>query len=244
MGTLGEMRDISMVEASSMRTRRSKGFTLIEVVIALAILAFALFGAISVITYTTRMNIGIRERTLAMRAAERKIEQMLSCGDFSEIYVKFKDQTEGVGWEAVEGLTPNDPAPLLPPTDAGTYQYPTWSNKLLPPPPRAVLFVRFPLSADGTSFSEGKDGAYPGSGEFTESYVVDGKGQPIIDKSTGKLQPVDFDFDGNGKMTDQILTTDISTLKLLPVSIEVYWKGSVGNTSLKYRYIFFKDPLK
>jgi prepilin-type N-terminal cleavage/methylation domain-containing protein len=238
------MRDISTQEAQGMRSHRSRGFSLVEVVIALSILSFALFGAISVITYTTRMNTSTRERTLAMRAAERKIEKMLSCGNFSEIYAQFKDQAEGVGWEAVEGLEPIDPPPLPPPTDAGSYTYPTWTNKSLPPPVRPVLFVRFPLSADGTSFSEGKDlPAYPGSGIFTDSYVVDAKGRRVPDKN-GKPQPVDFDFNGNGSWSDKILTSDILTLKLLPVSIEVYWKGIAGNTSLKYRYIFFKDPLK
>jgi type II secretion system protein I len=226
-----------------MRSHRSSGFSLVEVVIALAILAFALFGAISVITYTTRMNTSTRERTLAMRAAERKIEKMLSCGNFTEIYSQFKDQVEGVGWEAVEGLEPIDPPPLPPPTDAGSYTYPTWTNKLQPAPVRPVLFVRFPLSANGTSFSEGPDKPYPGSGVFTDSYVVNAKGQRVQDKD-GNIQPLDFDFNGNGASNDQILTSDILTLKLLPVSIEVYWKGIGGNTSLKYRYIFFKDPLK
>ena len=51
-------------------SRRTSGFTLIEVVIALAVLAIAFFGLISVITYTTRMNMSTRERMLAMRAAE------------------------------------------------------------------------------------------------------------------------------------------------------------------------------
>jgi len=232
-----------------MRSPRSDGFTLVEVVIALSILAFALFGSISAITYCTRMNSVTRERMLALRAAERKIEQMLSVGDFTQIYQNYSLQAQGIGWDVVDGLEPIDPAPLPPPNDQPTYVYPSWTNKTLPPPPRAVLFVRFPLSQDGSYFSEGPDGTFKGSGVMTDTYQVDAKGNRVKDGG-GNIIPQDFDFNGNGVVTDKILVSQVSTLKLLPVTIEVYWKSAanpgrnVGPAYLKYQYIFFKDPLK
>lgn len=239
--------------SSLRKRRRTEGFSLVEVVIALAILTIALCGCIATITYTSRMNQSARERMLAMRAAERKIEEMLSLGDFTEIYNKYFLQQEGVGWEVVDGLEPVDPAPLPPPNDQKAYVYPSWTNKAAPPPRRAVLFVRFPLSDDGTSFCEGPDGNYPGSGVFTNSYVVDpvtGR-DPVnpITKLANKRVFVDMDFNGDGNKTSRILTSDIKTMKILPVTIEVHWRGIVGggalgDTSLTYRYIFFKDPLK
>ena len=73
--------------------------------------------------------------------------------------------------------------------------------------------------------------------------MVDAQGKAVPDGS-GKLQYRDLDFNGNLTTTDTVLTADMATLKLLPVSIEVYWKSNGGITSLKYRYVFFKDPLK
>src|SRR5689334_7336612 len=132
--------------------RRVSGFTLVEVVIALAVLAIAFFGLISVITYTTRMNVATRERMLAMRAAEKKIEQMLGCATFDEIFTTYSQQDEGLGWEQVEGLVPFDPIPLPGPADP---KYPTT--------PKAVLYVRFPWNATRTGLFE------PGSGQFMDN---------------------------------------------------------------------------
>lgn len=225
-------------------TPRASGFTLMEVMIALSVMAFAIFGAISVISFTTRMNMANRERMLAMRAAEKKVEQMLSCSDFDDIYNKFKDQTEGFGWEQVDGLEPVDPAPLPPPTDAVAYTYPSWTNKALPPPRRPNLFVRFPLNDAGIGFDEaqGSNAKFKGTGVFADSYQVDAKGKFILD-SSGKRIPVDLDLNGNGttnKNPDDV-NVPVSKCKILPVSIEVYWRGTNGpNTYLIYKYTFLR----
>jgi type II secretory pathway pseudopilin PulG len=58
--------------------RGNSGVSLLEMVIAMAIIAFALFGMISVISYTTRSNLATQERQIAMRAAEKQIETMLN----------------------------------------------------------------------------------------------------------------------------------------------------------------------
>ena len=198
--------------------RRVSGFTLVEIVISLAILAIAFFGLISVITYTSRMNAATRERMLAMRAAEKKIEQMLGAGTFDDIYALYSQQTEGLGWEKVEGLAPVLPSPLgLPPGVIGP-PYPS--------PDGPVLFVRFPLNALGTGFTE------VGTGQFTDNK-----------DSLGNV--VDLDLDRNNSTTDE--NVSIAQCKILPVRVEVYWKGVVGpsrgnqgNTYLIYRYTFLR----
>ncbi|HXX92195.1 MAG TPA: prepilin-type N-terminal cleavage/methylation domain-containing protein [Planctomycetota bacterium] len=60
-----------------MKTRGpSRGFTLLEVMIAVTILVLSIVGLVGVITYTTTQNEINRENLLAMRAAEGKIEEM------------------------------------------------------------------------------------------------------------------------------------------------------------------------
>jgi len=215
--------------------RRNSGFTLVEVVISLAILAIAFFGLISVITYTTRMNMSTKERMLAMRAAEKKIEQMLSSSDFDSIYTTFGgsvgSQTEGLGWEQVEGLEPIVPAPVSPPTDAPIgYTYPTSGA-------RPVLFVRFPLNAAGTGFDE------VGTGSFSDTYTL--ANPNAVPSASNPKVFVDLDLNANNSNIDANLA--ITACKILPVSVEVYWRGivgptrgNVGNSYLIYRYTFLR----
>jgi len=211
---------------------RSKGFTLIEVVIALAVLAIAFFGMISVVTYTTRMNLASQQRTTATRAAEKKIEQMLNTAQFDDIYARFSmigSTDKGLGWDTVDGLEYfplSDPIEL---TMATGYKY--------PPIKDAQLFVRFPLNAAGNGFSE------VGSGQFFGNAIhakPDDPSSPIVGYR-------DIDLNGNGNTTDP--SVQPNELKILPVIIEVHWKGSVvsqtgtsGHPFVSYRYTFFRRP--
>jgi type II secretion system protein I len=226
-----------------LRHRAHSGFTLVEVVIAMAILAIAFFGMVSVVTYTSRMNAGTRERVLAMRAAERKIEQMLANTDLGSLFANFSDYSasgEGKGWEQVQeidqlgiphpGLNFFPPTVLVPSTvynpASGTpcRQMPT--GYLYPPPlaptdpgmsgRNAVLFVRFPLGT-ATTLSELGAGTFAG------------------------LPAADLDLNRDGVISGAV---DPATVQVLPVMIEVYWKSAIGNRQspgyLNYKYIFLK----
>lgn len=69
--------------------RRIEGFTLVEIMIALAVLAVAFVGLIASILYATRMNMVNRETTLAMRAAEQVVEIMESGTPFPDVFLRY-----------------------------------------------------------------------------------------------------------------------------------------------------------
>ncbi len=113
--------------------RGSGGFTLLEVMLAVAILSTALFGFIFSILHNSRLNAGDRENLAAMRGAERMIETMRdrAFGDIFAAYnrVPSDDPPPGPGTAPgsdfdVEGLVPlaDDPdgkcGKILFPTDA------------------------------------------------------------------------------------------------------------------------------
>jgi prepilin-type N-terminal cleavage/methylation domain-containing protein len=210
--------------------RSSKaGFSLIEVVIALAVMAIAFFGMISVITYTSRINAQLRERMYATRAAEKKIEQMINTLDFNDLDL-FRTQSEGLGWEQVletgsDGITKQAllpiPASRRPSAVVATgYDY---NNP--PPDDKAVLFVRFPLRADG-SFAEDN------TGRFCDNYTL------TDPKDPNSRVYHDLDLDANGLIGG---TLPIASCKILPVIVEVLWSGVSGPVNvLRYRYTFYR----
>jgi prepilin-type N-terminal cleavage/methylation domain-containing protein len=217
---------------SRTHSSRTGGFTLVEIVIALAVLAIAFFGMISVITYTTRMNLASQQRTTATRAAERKVEQMLNL-PFDKIYAQFSQMgsgDKGFGWDLVDGLEPyvlNDPKELLMATG---YPYPalTWN---------ANIYVRFPLNSLGNGFSE------VGSGQFFGNAIH----QNPEDPSSPIIGYRDIDLNGDGDTSDT--SVQVSQLKVLPIVVEVHWKGAVGPNSgtrghpyVIYKYMFFNKP--
>lgn len=116
--------------------RGSSGLTLLELVIAMSIVAFALFGLVSVIAFTTRSNLATKQRVLAMRAAERKVEQMGSA-TFENIFTNYNNTTAGFGVDSVEGLD------YIPSAGA--------SNK-------QIVFVSFPVTSG--QLDETKTGAF------------------------------------------------------------------------------------
>ena len=100
-----------------MRTTQ-KGTTLVEVVMASSILAVGALGYISVMTTSIQMDSQTGDTTLAMRAAQDKLEEIwnLSRLDFSEVHSTFAGQifdvdgleqvpgSDGVGLVAIYGI--------------------------------------------------------------------------------------------------------------------------------------------
>ncbi|HLF92765.1 MAG TPA: prepilin-type N-terminal cleavage/methylation domain-containing protein [Planctomycetota bacterium] len=114
--------------------RRSGGFTLLEVMIALAVLATAVFGFISAILHTSRLNAANRETLAAMRGAERMIETLRDT-DFDKVFASYNrvpsdDPPPGYGTAPgsdfdVEGLSP---VPGDPDGKCGKILFPTDSS--------------------------------------------------------------------------------------------------------------------
>jgi len=211
--------------------RSSKaGFSLVEVVIALAVMAIAFFGMLSVITYTSRINAQLRERMYATRAAEKKIEQMLKSLNFNDLD-SFRTQNEGLGWEQVLETDPSGftkpvllpiPASRRPPAVVAT----GWDYNAPPgPDDKAVLFVRFPLNASG-SYTE------TNTGRFCDNYILADPNDP-----NSKVYS-DLDLDANGAASGAL---PIASCKILPVIVEVLWSGVSGPVNvLRYRYTFYR----
>jgi type IV pilus modification protein PilV len=113
--------------------RNSAGFSLVEVVIAMSILAIALFGMISVITYSSRNNAVAKERVMATRAAEKQIETMramASTGTLSAVYSAYKSSMAAATFAVYQDNDPSNPtaAPALLPSPAGQISFPVDSN--------------------------------------------------------------------------------------------------------------------
>jgi prepilin-type N-terminal cleavage/methylation domain-containing protein len=225
---------------------RQAGFTLMEVIIALAILAFGLFGTVSVISYTSRMNQASREQAMAQRAAEKKIEQMLSCATFDDIYTQFSKQTVGLGIDYATEIDPTGQtyalkALTIPPTGLvmpSGFAYPAVAD------PQATVFVRFPLSAGS---SVGPTSARLIIAENSVVTFLDAR-----DNNNNLLPGVDLNSDGIlGQTYDSNLTAPVTpptppvqypmtSLNLLPCWIEVHWSGVIGPSHLTYKYTFMR----
>jgi len=122
--------------------RNSAGFSLVEVVIAMAILAIALFGMISVITYSSRNNAVAKERVLAIRAAEKQIEIMRSLipTGLSTIFRTYP--TTFVVYQDNDAANPSL-VPALLPTPAGKITYPVDSANALREDLTGAILGRF-----------------------------------------------------------------------------------------------------
>jgi type II secretory pathway pseudopilin PulG len=103
-----------MEKTRNPRPSRRAGMTLMEIVIAMGVLAIALLGLVAGIMTAQRTNEASRELTIAMNAAREKEEEMRS-RTFAEIYALYNsnpaDDPGGPGTApgstfAVQGLVP------------------------------------------------------------------------------------------------------------------------------------------
>ena len=72
-----------------------KGVTLLEVIIALAVIAIALLSIVSVIVHTTNLKDSTRELTISKEAAQARFEEMRDA-DFSNLAAAYNGQVNAV----------------------------------------------------------------------------------------------------------------------------------------------------
>ncbi len=170
--------------------RRDSGVSLIELIVAIAVMAIALFGMISVISFTTRSNMATRENMLAMRAAEKQVEEMGNT-TFAQIFSTYSTGT--LNTFDVTGLVP---------------------------------------SAAGVKVGKIKFAA-----DVSNQLLEDLSGALMNNVDSGGTL-VNFDLDGNGTLDSS--GNKAGDYRILPVVVELNWKGVQGTRQLSYKHIFLK----
>jgi prepilin-type N-terminal cleavage/methylation domain-containing protein len=144
-----------MIRARNPRPRRREaGFSLVELVIAMAVMAIALLALTVSITSASRVNDASRERAQAYELAKSKIEEIRNftyCSTFSNIY----------WWYACQSATVPGPGGT-PLTKAGAY---------------STVYNQDPLLRPNTNTL---DPLHPASGTYLNPAFLNGVEQPII----------------------------------------------------------------
>ncbi len=78
-----------------MVTNGQKGVTLLEVVIALAVIAISLLSIVSVITHTSNLKDSTRELTISKEAAQARFEEMRDA-DFATVAATYNGRVTAV----------------------------------------------------------------------------------------------------------------------------------------------------
>jgi type II secretory pathway pseudopilin PulG len=199
------------------RGRRSSGFTLVEIMIALAVLVVSIVGLVAVIAYTTTQNEINRENQLAMRAAEAKLEEMRQW-DVSTIFARYSvtDDAQRAALPTVlANLDPNVPALKVP---SPYYPGPDFTAALQADQTFSRLHrnlsarISFPKS-DPTSV------------------LLHEESDPVKEPD-----PIARDLNFSGTIGDDP-TLDY---RVLPVTITIDWTGIRGPRTLSYRYMFLR----
>lgn len=118
------------------------GITVVELVIALGVLAVALLALVSVISSAGALQQATREKSIAYNAARLKIEEMRAHA-FSDIFNYYKAGTSANTF-SVEGLTPVNSS-----TPVGTITFPEQSGALNENYPDSTLGMPKDLNGDG-----------------------------------------------------------------------------------------------
>lgn len=189
------------------------GFTLVELMVAMAILAVGLMGIMSAIMAARRMDMTTRENVIAMNAARAKIDEMKQT-PFNEIFRRYNLSAADDAGLLYPALGRDFPILRNPATDEVVLVPLVGGIRLLPP---------IPGDADGMSgriiFPE------TASGSTTLSETVTG-----FDLTGGTPgAATSLDLNGDGDTGD----TNIAggAYLILPVRIEITWQGVKGRTT-------------
>jgi type II secretory pathway pseudopilin PulG len=135
---------IQRSQRGAKRLPRAAGITVVELVIALGVLAVALLALVSVISSASALQKSSREKSLAYNAARLKIEEMRS-RPFANIYSLYKSGTSGNTF-SVDGLVPINST-----TPVGLITFPEQSGALYENFPDPTLGMPKDLNGNGTN---------------------------------------------------------------------------------------------
>ena len=209
---------------------RQRGLTLVELIIAMAILAVAIMALVSSITSSGQIQQVTREKTIAYNAARQQIEKMRVYAT-AEIYSRYNSTTADDG-NYPSGLHPGNtfhvPRLTTPSTNVPTY----WSVQVGTTTKEAWTSTTVGGVTQKDTFGDliGNDGVgeivFPESGgQLTETYVDAGMGMPR-----------DLNRDG-----DALDTNVGGSYKILPVKVTVRWKSMNGRDLYVEVYTLITD---
>jgi len=197
--------------------QREQGLTLVELVVAMAILAIAILALVSSITSSGQIQQNTRERVIAYNAAREIIEKMRVYA-VGEVYSRYNSKTsDDTFFTGVHpGNTFHVPRLAAPKTVPAT-----WSNTATEAWSATTIGGVLQLDTFGNAI--GNDGY--GLVTFPETANV--LREDYVDSAMG--MPKDLNRDG------LVTTADVSqSYKILPVKITVTWRGIGGkDTSIE-----------
>lgn len=134
--------------------RSSRGMTLVEVVVALAVFSVSALALASMLFSTARLNEANRENTLAQNGAKAMVESMRN-EEFAEIFRRFNDDPaddpEGAGTAPGANFAIANLVPIDGDADGrpGRIDFPTISGQLREDFPDPLLQMPRDLNGDG-----------------------------------------------------------------------------------------------
>jgi len=203
--------------------RRSSGFTLVEVMIALAVLAIAVIGLIATYIWMTRQQAINAETTRATRAAEQAVEQIYGSTRFSEIFPRFNTIFNTAAGADDAGMLDYTTNPYGTAT-MGTFEVLTDGQ---------IVFDAVPASTPLMFTRPG--GVRVGRIEFPDGAVVANK-MTLDETACAALgfSGAQCDINGNGVTTD----TGLSSYIILPVVVTLTFESIDGTPrTVTYRKV-------
>ncbi|HEX7899114.1 MAG TPA: prepilin-type N-terminal cleavage/methylation domain-containing protein [Planctomycetota bacterium] len=188
------------------RARQDRGFTLVEIMIALAVVSIALLGLLSLINSSGLVQDDTRARTIAYNAAREKVEEMRA-RPFDTIYAAYNsdDYDDQKIKDLVTAALPTVITVTIP------------KNKFFVDGLPSLIVGGVAVEQGSIIFPEAID---PSDGN---PYLTEIPTDVILQKEFGMEGGKDLNRDG---VVDKLITT----YTLLPVKIEVSWTAVGGKT--------------
>lgn len=202
-----------------MRRDASRGFTLIEVMIAAAILAIAVVGLLSVLTSAQRLQQQNKETTLAMNAIRDKLEELRNYPVFAS--------TVGTSLPIVQWYTQvgTEPRSGLP-----------WNTFGVP----GLNADRAWTATDDTNSNTFADADELGDsdGDLIVGRVTFFTDETQNDPDSARVGVPGLDLDGDGASTTTNVAQDADgdndlDYILLPVTVRVEWRSGSGSRAMQ-----------